>query len=241
MSQTIYKMAGKADPFARIPHTMLEDERLSWKAKGILAYLCGKPDGWRTRVTDIVRHGSDGKHAVWSALKELRMAGYAELSQLRDGGRFREWVWKVSDSPIFSPLPDFPHLENQHHSKNESLQRRKSKESEETPFASLQGATVVSEESQPEYEPVWKPITEPKEKQLKRIRPPKDYPSEREFEEFIETSGCDHIAMGKRGDLYHRLCLDKWHKWKGRRWQKIRDWRKYVLALESTIAAATER
>jgi len=101
MSQTIYKMAGSKDPFARIPHTMLEDDRLSWKAKGILAYLCGKPNGWKMRVSDIANHGTEGKHAIRAALNELRDAGYAEFHQSREHGIFKEGCGKVSDTPIF--------------------------------------------------------------------------------------------------------------------------------------------
>ncbi len=89
------------------------------------------------------------------------------------------------------------------------------------------------------FEPLWKPLTGSKEEQLKRIRPPTDYPSESEFEDLLEKNGCDNISMGKRGDLYHQLCMNKWRYWKDRKWVRIVDWRKYVLGLESAIDDAT--
>jgi len=237
-------MAGRQDPFARIPHTLLEDERLSWKAKGICAYLCGKPDGWKMRVTDLVRNGTDGKAAIRAALNELREFGYAEYIQPRAvKGVFSEGVWKISDTAIFrreSPRTDFrdtdkPDADNRHLSKKEvskkHLSKNQSKESEET---SPVGDAAVSE-----YSAVWKPISESKKVLLRRIQPPSNYPSEREFNDFIEDECFDHIAMGKRGDLYSDLCNNKWHHWGARRWIPIRDWRAYVRALEEKMEAAT--
>jgi hypothetical protein len=240
MSQTIYKMAGKRDPFARIPHTMLDDPAISWRSKGILAYLCGKPDGWKTRATDIRKRGKEGERAVWTALRELRKAGYAELSALRVDGKIREWVWKVADSPIFKS-PDGRNedvgnvdVQNAHHSKKDfnkhHFRKNKSKETKETTPPEI--AKV--------FKAIWTPISGTKEEQLARIEPPTDFPSEYEFDEFIEAEGLDHIAMGKRGDLYADLCDKKWHHWKERRWRPVRDWQAYVRALDTKMAEATE-
>lgn len=140
--ETIQLLARKSDPFARIPKTILNDERLSWKAKGILCYLLGKPPGWKLRPRDIELRGKDGRDSVRSALNELREEGYAELVQLAGvNGQFGEWVWKVSDSRIFAPdtgfpeavnpRADYPDAENPYYSKtdfskNESYQERMS-------------------------------------------------------------------------------------------------------------------
>lgn len=91
------------DPFARVSKTILDDDRLSWRAKGIAAYLVGKPDGWKLRVTDLVKHGTDGKHAIRAALNELREFGYAEYTQSHVDGRLQEGHWEVSDKPIYPP------------------------------------------------------------------------------------------------------------------------------------------
>lgn len=106
-------MARKSDPFARIPKTLLNDEQLSWKAKGVLSYLIGKPPGWKVRVTDLQKRGRDGRDAVRSALMELRVHGYCELVRIKaKDGTFGESVWKVSDSPIFTPCAGNPSAVN---------------------------------------------------------------------------------------------------------------------------------
>lgn len=229
MSQTIYKMAGTRDPFARIPHTLLEDERLSWQAKGILCYLVGKPDGWKVRVGDLVKRGRDGEHAIRSGLKELRAAGYAELVRVRDEkGKMKEWAWRISDQPVFHPDGGFPHVDNHHLSKKEDS-KKESKETEETAEVS---AAV-------NFGAIWRPDERTKAEKLRSIRPRRDYPSEREFEAFLEKELLDH-AVTYRPGLYDELCTHKWHKWneKLQKWCRIVDWRKYVECLDNKIGTA---
>lgn len=92
-----------AEPFAIVCKRILDDPRLSWRAKGIVAYLIGKPDGWKLRVSDLVKHGTDGKHAIRAALNELRDYGYAQFTRHRQGGVISEGEWEISDSPVFTP------------------------------------------------------------------------------------------------------------------------------------------
>lgn len=91
------------------------------------------------------------------------------------------------------------------------------------------------------HDPVWKPITGDKDEQLRAIRPPEDYPSEEEFDQFISDEQLDHIGMGKRCDLYRDLCLRKWQHWGDRKWRKIHDWQAYVRALDAKMEEATGR
>lgn len=102
-TQTIIMASKREDPFARVPKQLLEDASLSWKAKGVLAYLIGKPSNWRVRITDIVNRGTDGEKAIRSAMVELRRSGYAKLEAQREGGRIVAWLIKVADMAVFSP------------------------------------------------------------------------------------------------------------------------------------------
>jgi hypothetical protein len=116
------------DPFARVSKQLLDDPKLSWKAKGIMAYLLGKPPKWKLRVTDLVKKSSDGKHAIRAALKELQVNGYATFERVRLDGKIVDTIWKVADSPLFLPKKDLQHpesqnVENQHHSKNNTFSK----------------------------------------------------------------------------------------------------------------------
>jgi DNA-binding transcriptional ArsR family regulator len=76
------------------------DDRLSWKAKGILTYLLAKPDNWRVCVADIAKRAQDGPRAVYSGLKELEQAGYVRRFVNRDAkGRITSWEIVVYERP----------------------------------------------------------------------------------------------------------------------------------------------
>lgn len=107
-----------------------------------------------------------------------------------------------------------------------------SKESKETGFE--KPASFSSE-----FETLWKPDTATKEQKLKRIRTPRDYPSESEFDSFLESRCLDSIVT-YRPDLYSYLCDCKWHRWETEfnKWVRIRDWKKYLLSFNDTIQRA---
>ena len=230
-------LSKREDPFARVPKTVLDDERLSWKAKGILSYLLGKPTEWKVRVKDLSNKSTDGEASIRSALAELRKLGYAELERQTGRGVVLEWVWKVSDSCIFKPdcgFPhvDKPHVDNHYISKNEcnkkEVSKKESKESKET------------SPSDDVFPPTWKPNPKDRKAQLATIRPPEDYPSQVEFDVFCDSEGISGVFANYRSDLYGDLCRSKWSQWKlgANRWVPIGDWRGYVSSLACHIEGA---
>ncbi len=67
----------KRDSWVVLDKYFLDDDaRLSFQAKGLLAYLLAKPDSWMVYVSDLVNRASDGRKAIYSMLKELEGCGY---------------------------------------------------------------------------------------------------------------------------------------------------------------------
>lgn len=227
------------DPFARVSKKVLDDPNISFKAKGIIAYLIGKPPTWKLRVSDLMNHGRDGRDGIRSALNELRAAGYASYEQPTIKGVFDSGVWKISDSPIFSPQPEKPDAEKPHLSKNDCSKtetiKLRLKETRASSRPSSEDQKTPKET--PNFKATWKPSERSKDEMLAAIEPP-DYPTQDEFDSYIDQS-TDHIAS-YRPDLYLTLCRDKWHQWKPKlnRWVKIRDWKAYVDALENRIESS---
>ena len=88
-------------PFVQIDKRPLEDPRLSWRAKGIWAYLLSKPNGWTVQTTDLINHASEGRDAVRAAMGELRDLGYAELLMTRgNAGEATGKEWIIHEMPI---------------------------------------------------------------------------------------------------------------------------------------------
>ncbi len=78
----------------------LNDKRLSWKAKGIIAYLLSKPSDWRVILADLMKHARQGAESVRTGLDELRRFGYAKFAPTRDGaGRLNGTAWTVYECP----------------------------------------------------------------------------------------------------------------------------------------------
>jgi hypothetical protein len=64
--------------YSVVHNDLIEDERLSFKARGLLIYLLSKPDHWRTSTAHLASVSPEGIHAVRSGLKELELHGYVK-------------------------------------------------------------------------------------------------------------------------------------------------------------------
>lgn len=136
---SIIKVIRRDNPFAQIDKSVFEDTAISWKAKGILGYLLTKPNDWKVNVADIVKRSpksngqskkGNGEDAVYQALKELRVAGYARLIMKREKGVIVGTEWEVSEVKFENPdtvLPDRdnpdtakPDTDNPDYTNNES-------------------------------------------------------------------------------------------------------------------------
>ena len=97
---TIVRVSHGLDPYAVIDRRPLEDDRLSWAARGVLSYLLAKPDDWQLRIEDLRRRGDLGRDALYRLLKQLRTHGYVERRVLRDPkGRIAEVEYIVREVP----------------------------------------------------------------------------------------------------------------------------------------------
>lgn len=103
---SIIHVKKKRAPYAQIANALLEDPRLSWKAKGILSYLLSKSSDWDVRTADLVNRSTNGIEAIYSALKELRALGYASLEVVRKDGKIHSKDWVVREHPLDLGFPD---------------------------------------------------------------------------------------------------------------------------------------
>jgi hypothetical protein len=109
MTQTI-RRAARRHRFVIVDQTAVEDTRLSWAARGLLAYLLSRPDDWKVLVNDLKKRGNLGRDGVYALLRELRGAGYVRFERNRDAqGRMRGGTYIVSEIPhTASPDVDAP-------------------------------------------------------------------------------------------------------------------------------------
>lgn len=87
----------------------LRDDRLSWKARGLLSYMLSLPDDWIFRDLELTNHAPDGKESTKKGLKELEQYGYLVKQQSRgERGKFATNDWLLYEVP----LTDLPLTEN---------------------------------------------------------------------------------------------------------------------------------
>lgn len=86
-------------PFTIVANVVLTDPGLSFKAKGLYAYMRSKPDGWQFAAARIAEETKEGRDAIRSAMGELKDAGFIEVSKERaDDGTFTTFVALVDKS-----------------------------------------------------------------------------------------------------------------------------------------------
>lgn len=79
------KLTKKDSGFAQVKNDVLNDPRLSWRAKGLFAYLYSKPDDWNFSGIRMMNDSKDGRNGTYAGLKELENAGYLRRDKKTDG------------------------------------------------------------------------------------------------------------------------------------------------------------
>lgn len=87
--------------YSVINNEFLNDNRLSWKAKGILTWLLSRPDNWQPKLIDMQKRSSDGRDSTSSGINELIKYGYIIRESQRDNkGLFLGYDYQVYELPV---------------------------------------------------------------------------------------------------------------------------------------------
>jgi DNA-binding transcriptional MocR family regulator len=118
-----------------IPNNVLNNPNISFKAKGLFAYLQAKPANWNVSSRRICKETKDGRDSILSAMKELEMNGY--LVRVQEKNKAGQWEWEhvLSAFPPEkgSPRPENPVLDNTDINKEIDINKYNTCGGEETP------------------------------------------------------------------------------------------------------------
>ena len=107
------KLTKETIPFGMVPNALLNDSLLSFKAKGLFAFIQSKPDGWFFSVERIAGQSKEAKTSVSEGLKELEKFGYL-VREKRQTGKGFVTDYKLYLKPILTnPITENQSLENQ--------------------------------------------------------------------------------------------------------------------------------
>ncbi|MEB9905457.1 DnaD domain protein [Bacillus anthracis] len=103
----------KSKNYTTINNTGLRDERLSWKAKGILAYILSLPDDWVFYMEEISTHAKDGIDSLRVGMKELKKYGYVRRFPVKnEKGKITNWETIIYEVPqVENPQMEKPQVE----------------------------------------------------------------------------------------------------------------------------------
>src|SRR5438105_6593001 len=105
--KTIVRVVKRENPYVTIERATVQDSRLSWAARGMLAYLLSLPPDWKIKVEHLQARGDAGRDAVRHILGELQVCGYASGFGRRERGTRGRLATSaeivVYESPILNP------------------------------------------------------------------------------------------------------------------------------------------
>lgn len=101
MADSIIRCSEHLKNFTLIDNTCLQTETLSMQAMGLFAYLMTLPSDWTIYKSELVKHFSNGRDAVYKAFNELVDAGFITYVQNTDeAGRFTGNTYYIHEQPV---------------------------------------------------------------------------------------------------------------------------------------------
>ena len=181
--------------YSVINNTVLRDERLSWRARGIAAFLLTQPDNWTINSDYIWKKGIEGRDAVRNALKELEEANYIHRRKQQD----KEGKWTTELALTEVPTTEYqkPTPENQ------------SSENQSSVFQALYISTNDINTNTKKTSSRVEADAPPPPTKAKKNKPDTDPNTKAILDAYIEARGGNGINYGKEGKYAKLLAKEE--------------------------------
>ena len=83
---SILKKSFRID-FTQVPNVIINDSKVSLKAKGLYLYMISKPDNWQFSLKGMQTQLKESRNSILSTINELIKLGYLEKIKNRINGR----------------------------------------------------------------------------------------------------------------------------------------------------------
>lgn len=95
INRTEFVRVVKDKNYTVLNNEFLRRKDLSWKSKGILAYVLSLPDDWNINIEEVMKHATEGKSAFRSGWNELRDTGYVKRQPVKDKETKKILYWET--------------------------------------------------------------------------------------------------------------------------------------------------
>lgn len=117
MTSTIEVEAGN---FSMTPNSLLNNASISLTAKGLYAFMRGKPLAWNFTIRSMAKQLKEGETAIRNALSELRGSGWVFYVKRSNGTGVYQLLWdgpkteepSVDNQVMAEPKPENPNVGN---------------------------------------------------------------------------------------------------------------------------------
>lgn len=89
MAEEIVKRERTKNPYSLIPNELVQNDDMTWAARGLMCYILSMPDDWVFYKTEVMKHGEKKRDAFNKTWMELQSFGYITKEYIRDkNGRY---------------------------------------------------------------------------------------------------------------------------------------------------------
>lgn len=206
----------KSNPYVMVNKTCLQDNDLSWKAKGLHTYLMSLPDDWQIYLDDLKNRSKDGRDATSNILRELISRGYVKRTARRDPATNKllgGFDYEVYEIPLDEPQKLKPRKSEK--PKTEELENGELRESEKPTLLSNKDKLNNNIELNNEIKLTNKELISYSDRLLGEIGPNNkiallDYLEDGLEKEVIIKAIDIAVASGNRNFKYVRGILNNW-------------------------------
>ena len=110
-NRTTFIRVKKDKNYSTIHNGFLRRRDLSWKAKGIMAYILHLPDDWNVVLSEVAKNATEGQSAFDSGWKELKDAGYVKRQPVKHEKTNKILYWETI---ITESVPEKSHSVENH-------------------------------------------------------------------------------------------------------------------------------
>ena len=114
-NRTTFIRVKKDKNYSTIHNGFLRRKDLSWKAKGIMAYILQLPDDWNVVLSEVVKNATEGQSAFDSGWKELKDAGYVKRQPVKHEKTNKILYWETI---VTESVPEKSHSVENHSVEN---------------------------------------------------------------------------------------------------------------------------
>lgn len=130
--------------FTQLPNAWLRDNRLSFRARGLLSLLMShKPGEFKVTIKALANDNPEGLAALRVAVEELEQIGYLKRYRKARGGQFQPDTWELCDPHELESTPVLAAFENRTRKASAFENRTRTASENRTPIRTLEEDSSV--------------------------------------------------------------------------------------------------